>query len=352
MLKHKEQTKQKMLKGALFLGIAVIIAAGLLFFKAQKGAGAKDYRDSLKALTQGKPEAVVTIGILRDGRAEYHVYGEDGKELPYETHTYAVGSITKTFTGALAAKQVAAGKLELEEDISKYLPGAKPGVTLRRLLTHTSGLSDEWEQALSEDASAAFNREEMTALLNAQQLPGEDCVPEYSNFGAALVGTVAAASENKTYEAAMNDFIQNDLGLANTRVGGTGDLKNYWTWNASDEMMGAGAILSNAEDMLQYGSLYLKEEPAYLKNCLEPLAEFTEDYDCGYFWLIDEENGICWHNGELAMEDENGRDVGFQSFLGISKETGSAVVVLSNLIAYDEDDTAYTDIIGYQLLCQ
>lgn len=352
MLKQKKPAKQRALKVVLFLGIAVMIAAGFSFWKMQKKAGAETYQDSLIALTQGKSEAVVTIGILRDGKAEYHVYGEDGKELPYVAHTYAVGSVTKTFTGALAAKQVAAGKLELEEDISKYLPGANPGVTLKKLLTHTSGLSDEWEQALGRDASAAFNREEMTALLNTRQLSGDDYAPEYSNFGAALAGTIAAACENKTYEAAMNDFIQKDLGLSNTQVGGKGDLQNYWNWNASDEMMAAGAILSNAEDMLQYGSLYLKEEPSYLKNCLESLAEFTQDYECGYFWLIDKENGICWHNGELAMEDENGNDVGFQSFLGISKETKSIVVVLSNLIAYDEDDTAYTDIIGYQLLCE
>ena len=94
----------------------------------------------------------------------------------------------------------------------------------------------------------------------------------------------------------------------------------------------------------------MEENPAYLSLCHEPLGQFSEDYDCGYFWMIDKENHFIWHNGELVMEDENGNDVGYQSFLGFSKEKKRVVVILSNLIAYDGDDNAYTDLLGYLLL--
>ena len=161
---------------------------------------------------------------------------------------------------------------------------------------------------------------------------------------------MAAEIEQKTYEEAMNAYISQDLGLQNTKVGGKGDLDNYWDWKSGDEMMGAGAILSNVTDLLEYGRMHMQEELSHLSLTHEPLSQFTEDYDCGYFWLIDKENDMIWHNGELAMENDNGEEVGFQAFLGFSKSSNRVVVVLSNMIAYDEDENAYADLLGYQLM--
>ena len=43
-------------------------------------------------------DAVITVGIVKDGQISYKVYGENGKELPAELHTYESGSLTKTFS--------------------------------------------------------------------------------------------------------------------------------------------------------------------------------------------------------------------------------------------------------------
>lgn len=335
-----------------WLKLLPLLAAAVMLICRVLGKSGGDYEDTIAVLTKENPEAVVTVGVWENGEAAYRVFGENGKELPKELHTYAIGSITKTFTGSLIAKQVEDGKLELECPISDYLKMSAQtyAPTIKQLVTHTSGLSDEWERALEGNPETAFNRAAMVELFEKQGLLETEYEPYYSNFGAALAGSVAAEIEQKTYEAAMNEYISQDLRLQNTKVGGNGDLDNYWNWKSGDEMMGAGAVTSNVIDLLEYGRLHMQEELPHLRLTHEPQSQFTEDYDCGYFWLIDKENGMIWHNGELAMENDNGEEVGFQAFLGFSKTSNRVVVVLSNIIAYDEDENAYTDLLGYQLM--
>lgn len=117
-------------------------------------------------------------------------------------------------------------------------------------------------------------------------------------------------------------------------------------------MMGAGSITSNVSDLLKYGVCYLNDEKKYdyLKNAVRERANIDDQYDIGMFWLIDRSSGLIWHNGEIEIEDENGKSVGYQSFIGILPQKNKIVVVLSNAVCNADDGTAYTDILGYLLM--
>ncbi len=79
---------------------------------------------------------------------------------------------------------------------------------------------------------------------------------KYSNFGIATVGMVLEKIYGNDYTALMNDYISDDLGLANTRISdGTGDLKNSWEWSESDSYIPAGAILSNIDIVKSFARL-------------------------------------------------------------------------------------------------
>lgn len=342
--------KKKIIIG-VFTAVLIIVGVGIWWLCIENAK--TDSNSIISEMTKERPDAVVTVGVWKDGDVEYHVYGENGTELPAELHTYAIGSITKTFTGSLIAKEVSEGKLDVDQGIGAYvsLSNGAPSPSIKSLMTHTSGLTDQWEQALEEDMDVSFSREEMLALLEKQQL-SDNNEPYYSNFGSALAGTTAAAVENLSYEEAMNRFVREELQLEHTKVGGSGDFGNNWNWKSGDEMMADGAITSNVTDMLTYGRMHLENKPFYLGLCHQPLAAFSEDYDCGYFWLIDKENGIIWHNGEVCTEDENGNLTGYQAFLGFAPEKNCVAVVLSNMISYDKDENAYTDLLGYALLLQ
>jgi CubicO group peptidase (beta-lactamase class C family) len=123
----------------------------------------------------GVPSAVVAAVV--DAKVVYvHAYG-DARLEPKTPATpqmrYSIGSISKQLTAAAVLLLVEAGKLTLDDRVSKYLPGLTRGddVTIRQLLSHTSGYPDyapqdylvpEWEKPI--DAQAILDRWARTAL--------------------------------------------------------------------------------------------------------------------------------------------------------------------------------------------
>lgn len=332
------------------IGCAIVLIGMILTgCNSSKGNELTDSKAIIDYILEKEPDAVISVGILDAGKEDKCIYTTEGKK-DYKEYQYQIGSITKTFTGAMIANQEQLGHLKLSD-------GNPP---LEQLVTHKSGLNDLWERAFSENPDITYTREELleTAKNHAQK-GNHDFY--YSNFGSAVAGTIAADAYAKnhgitdsSYENCMNDFIRNELKLEDTKVGGCGDFRHNFNWKSGDEMMADGAMTSNVTDLLKYGQLYLSasEEYAYLKNAIKPLSEVDDDFEIGYFWLIDKKMGIIWHNGEVNFEDDKGKEVGSQSFIGISPEDNKVVVILSNVILNDEDDTAYTDLLGYMLMSE
>jgi CubicO group peptidase (beta-lactamase class C family) len=100
--------------------------------------------------TTGVPSA--SIAIVQEGKVAYvQAYGA-AKIDPYTPATpqmrYSIGSISKQFTAAAILLLAEEGKLSLDDPVSKYVPGLTDGdqITIRQLLSHTSGYQDFWPQ--------------------------------------------------------------------------------------------------------------------------------------------------------------------------------------------------------------
>lgn len=104
------------------------------------------FQEALEYTTKDNADAVITIGIIKNGEAFYTVYGENGKELPKELHTYEIGSLTKTFTAAMVGKALQEGKVDINATIDQYLSLPEENVypTVAALLTHTSGYKSHY----------------------------------------------------------------------------------------------------------------------------------------------------------------------------------------------------------------
>ncbi len=48
------------------------------------------FRETLEYTTQGKKDAVITVGNIKDGKASWTVYGENARELPEQLHAYVI----------------------------------------------------------------------------------------------------------------------------------------------------------------------------------------------------------------------------------------------------------------------
>jgi D-alanyl-D-alanine carboxypeptidase len=93
-----------------------------------------------------------SIAIVKDGRIAYlQAYGQARLSPPMEATPqmqYSIGSISKQFTAAAVLLLAQEGKLTLDDPVSKYLPDlTRAGqVTIRMLLSHTSGYQDYWPE--------------------------------------------------------------------------------------------------------------------------------------------------------------------------------------------------------------
>lgn len=326
--------------------LSIILIAFLVYvfigISQMKKVPSLSFKDALEYTTKGNKEALISVGILKDGKAEYRVYGENGKEVEDRLCTYEIGSITKTITALMVKRAEKEGKLELDATIDKYLslPEGKKYPKIIDLLTHTSGYKPYYfESPMIENFFKGrndfygINGEMIVDRVGKVILDKESYSFNYSNFGFAVLGLVLESVYGESWKTLAEDFLLNELGMENTHVSvGKGELGHNWQWREDDAYLSAGAVTSNIRDMLKYAGYYLEEDELF-KECQESVKTINASSSAyrtmginmdqiGLSWIIDKENGIIWHNGGTGH---------YNSYIGFSKENNTAVVILSNL---------------------
>jgi CubicO group peptidase (beta-lactamase class C family) len=172
----------------------------------------------------------VSVGIVHDQRLIWsRGFGlaDVKKQTPMTPATiHRIASITKVFTAVGLLQQRDAGKLQLDDPVTKYLPWFKPQnsfpnapvTTLRHLLTHTAGLPRESDAPYWTNYEFP-SREEVRLKLQKQPtaLPTESAW-KYSNLGLTIAGEVLAAVSGQTYEDYIEARILKPLGMSSTFV--------------------------------------------------------------------------------------------------------------------------------------
>ena len=300
------------------------------------------FKDALEYTTKDNKEALITVGIIKDGKTEYRAYGENGKEVEDRLCTYEIGSITKTITALMVKRAEKEGKLNLEDSIDNYLslPEGDNYPKIIDLLTHTSGYKPYYFETpmiknffKGRNDFYGINGEMVKERIGKINLNKESYGFSYSNFGFAVLGLVLESVYGESWKTLADDFLLNELGMENTHVSvGKGELGHNWQWREDDAYLSAGAVTSNIRDMLKYAGYYLEEDELF-SECQESVKTINASSSAyrtmginmdqiGLPWIIDKENGIIWHNGGTGH---------YNSYIGFSKENNTAVVILSNL---------------------
>ena len=191
---------------------------------------------------------------------------------------YRIGSITKTFTAAAIMQLRDAGALSLDDRLGDHLAGAPHAdVSLRALLTHTSGLQAEipgevWETLDFPEAEGLLER-----LAAAEQIlePGRHW--HYSNLAFALLGEVVARAGGLPYERYVDERLLAPLGLRRTTwQRAEPSAKGYFVEPYEDVLRrdadhlelraGAalGALWSTAGDLCRWAAFLASPDPAVL----------------------------------------------------------------------------------------
>lgn len=171
------------------------------------------------------PVARLSLAVVRDGQpilAKGYGYADLAERVPASAATiYRLASITKEFTAAAILHFAEQGRLSLDDPISDYLPdytGEGRRITIRQLLSHTSGLSDVAAIPLLEEAGAVgMDRGQLIDLVASQPLDAEPGTEHsYSNVGFILLGIVIEHVTGSTYADYLQEEILGPLGLDRT----------------------------------------------------------------------------------------------------------------------------------------
>jgi CubicO group peptidase (beta-lactamase class C family) len=310
----------------------------------------------------------IAIGIVdANGRrfVNYGTFGvKDARSVTSET-IFEIGSITKVFTSLALADMVERGEVALDDPVANYLPagvkvperGGKK-ITLLDLATHSSGLPRLPTNMAPKDPSnpyADYTTGRLFEFLSGYTLTrdiGEKY--EYSNLGAGLLGTALARRAGTDYPTLLRTRITGPLKMSSTAIALDAALKTRLAaghdeqrqpaanWDL-DALAGAGAIRSDAADMLSFVAANLGYVASPLSRALAAMTKVRRpgpaaNVEVALAWHITHRDGrdIVWHNGGTG---------GYRSFIGFDPQARVGVVALSNM-----STTTGVDDIGMHLL--
>ncbi|MGW0834489.1 serine hydrolase domain-containing protein [Streptomyces prunicolor] len=156
--------------------------------------------------------------------AAYDPETDSGIELPAAARVpttvdtpFDLASLTKLFTAVAAMQQIERGTLGIDARVGAYLPdfraAARHGITVRQLLTHTSGLRPELPlYACADDA-------ERMAMLRAEAPVAEPGEYVYSDLNLLLLQFVLERVSGRTLDVLIHDGITRPLGMTSTDFG-------------------------------------------------------------------------------------------------------------------------------------
>jgi CubicO group peptidase (beta-lactamase class C family) len=176
-------------------------------------------------------------------------------DIPIEPGTiFHMASVSKQFTAfavVLLAKQ---GKLQLDDDIHKYLswfPDLKEKITIRNLLNHTSGIRDQWQLLAISGTRLddVITQEHIVKILSKQQAlnfkPGEQY--SYSNSGFTMLAEIVRSVTGQSLRQFTDSAIFKPLGMTNTHFHDDYEeiVKNRsYSYYKTDSVHFANSILS------------------------------------------------------------------------------------------------------------
>lgn len=282
----------------------------------------------------------------------YANYEEKIKNTP--DTLFAIGSITKQFTAMAIMQLYEKGLLDLEDAVSKYLPDVIEGdnITIRHLLTHTSGLVNYTDFLLEmveapEDTSIDF----VLGLFKDEPLifePGTQW--QYSNSGYVLLGYIVEKVSGVSYDEYLKENIFKPLEMNNTGTYYDKMEEDYaigymgiteLTPVHEDEIVlkiayGAGNILSTVNDLYKWDRA-LQTEKLVKKETLDMIFDIQEKMPESDMYTFDG-YGFGWfieNNPELGkIVSHGGNTLSYSAQLSKYVDKDITIIITTNAGSY------------------
>lgn len=307
----------------------------------------------------------VSLGVVIDQElvwAQGYGWADVVGQKPATPQTiYRIASITKLFTSTALVMLRDAGRLQLDDPVEKHLPWFEvqsefadaPPITVRHLITHTSGLPREavmpyWATADFPDTAV------MKAGLSEQSaIFAPETEFKYSNLALSLAGEVVAAVAGMAYEDYVKQNILEPLGMRETWVHTIGadhpqlavgygrrlpdGSREISPHTDSQGLTPAFNMATSVEDLARFAMLHFRTDP---NGEYEPASQLLHPYSLREMQRVHWMNGnwrwgagLGFHidrsDGETYI-GHGGAVLGFRTQLTLRPKDRVAVIALTN----------------------
>jgi D-alanyl-D-alanine carboxypeptidase len=293
----------------------------------------------------------VSVAIVENGALVYARAAGDSDVTKNTAATAATrfraGSITKIFTAVSVLQLVESGRIKIDEPLATYLPNAPHAkeITLRQLLTHSSGIPDYLDAAISSGMTAS--RTTPQGILDSISSKPLDSVPgqrfEYSNTGYVLLGLVVEKVTGQALAAYENDNVLKRAGMTETTFGsappgvpvatGYMDTKDTtathidpsWTY-ADGDLVTTASDLARFDIALMAGRLVAS--PTFARMATSGIAASADGRGYGFGMTLRQfgPEQLVGHHGGLP---------GFEAVDEMLPDKQFGIIVLGNSFAFD-----------------
>lgn len=349
--------------------LVFIFAVASVMNHAQSDKKVYSIIDAAAQKVAGESKAYsVSVGLIKDGKIYTRHFGEidKGKGNKANDNTYfAIASITKLFTGQLLAQAVLEGKVNLDDDVRKYLKGSYPNleydgvpIKVRDLISYQTALprnlpiDDELRKNMNDETAFLyeklnkgytkddFKKELATVKLDAK--PGTKY--KYSNTSLELTGLMLENIYGKSYETLLKENIFSKAGMNHTKLEldknetqANGYHENGRLMPISTSLLwgsGGSKTESTMEDMMKFLKEELDPKNKVVQESQRNVNNSKEAWT-GYFW----DKYLITEFGKRGYK--HGGSYGINSLFTVFPELNLGVCIIVNITGADTFGTLY-----------
>ena len=266
---------------------------------------------------------------------------------PVTTRTnFRLASVTKQFTAAATMLLVKDGKVRLDETLADIFPGFPAygrSITVKHLLTHTSGLVDYEDFVPDSQAAQVHDADALARMMSLDSTlfaPGTKF--RYSNTGFAILAGIVARRSGKPFASFLRDRIFVPLGMHRTvafeqgastvafRAYGHSMVNGAWVrtdQSNTSAVLGDGGIYTSVDELYRWDQALYTDEllpQATLREAMtdHSLSDGTKS-GYGYGWYTDSYRGLprVWHTGSTR---------GFRNMIMRFPSLHAVIIALTN----------------------
>jgi CubicO group peptidase (beta-lactamase class C family) len=264
-----------------------------------------------------------TVLVAKNGVPVFRqAFGLANREwnIPNDPETkFRIGSITKGFTATAVLQLAEAGKLSIDDPVSKYYveaPSAWNGITIRQLLTHTSGIPSYTGIPHFFDGEIRLDRTPEQIIKLTQDVPLEfepGSKFSYDNTGYVILGYIIEKVSGERYADYVQHHIFDPLGMKSSgydvsetiipnRAAGYSRDKTTFTntlYLSMTEPFSAGSLYSTVDDLLIWDQALYAAKPLSPTSMQAMFTDYGHGY--GFGWFIDSQFGHqhIFHDGGI-----------------------------------------------------